>query len=129
RALGAGAEAHLPASAVLELNLAVGRLEAGAQGGGPAALALQGGEGELDVLAGAERVGGEVGAGAEVVADARAAHLHAIGVLALGVGDLEEGEDGVIANVLEEEALRTAELPAQLDLPVFQGHALGLVQA
>jgi hypothetical protein len=128
RAVAAGAEADLAAGAVLEEDLAVGRLEAGPELGAGAALALEGGEGELDVLAGAEGVGGEVGAGAEVVADAGAAHLDAVGVLALRVGDLEGGEERVFADVLEAEVLLEAELPAQLDLPVLQRHAVRLVQ-
>src|SRR5207237_1307627 len=87
-----------------------------------------GGEGELDVLAGAERVRGEVGAGAVVVAQAGAADVDAVGTLALRVGHLELGEDAVFAEVLQGEVLLAAELAAQLDLPVLQRHALRLVQ-
>ena len=68
RTVDAGPEAHLAARAVLEIDLAVVRLESRTQSLLAAALAFQRGEGELDVLAGAERVGGEVGAGAVVVA-------------------------------------------------------------
>src|SRR5207253_2269288 len=106
----------------------VRRLEAGPQLRGAAALALQGGEGELDVLAGAQRVRGEVRAGAVVVPQAGAADVDAVGALALRVDDLEFGEDAVVAEVLEGEVLFPAELAAQLDLPVFQRHACRLVQ-
>jgi hypothetical protein len=80
------------------------------------------------VLAGAQRVGGEVGAGAIVIAGVAAADVDAVGTLRLGVVDLEFGEDGVLTLVFQAEVLLPAELPAQLDLPVLQRHVLGLVQ-
>ena len=63
-----GPEAHLAAGAVLEIDLAVLGLKAVPQRRLAAALAFQRGERELDVLAGAERVRGEIGTGAVVVA-------------------------------------------------------------
>src|SRR5262249_61875390 len=95
----------------------------------PAALALQPGQRELDVLAGAQRVGGEVGAGAGVVAGVRPAHLDAVGVAAGRVGDRELRKDRLLAEVFQAELLLTAELPPQFDLPRLQRHAVGLVQA
>src|SRR5262249_53451002 len=58
----------------------------------------------------------------------RAPDLHAIGTLALRIDDLELGEEGLLPQVPQVEVLFPAELPAQLDLPVFQRHAFGLVQ-
>src|SRR5205807_422985 len=114
---------------VLEEDLAVGRLVAGLQLGPAAALALQFGEGELDVLAGAEGVGGEVGAGAVVVARPGAADLDAVAAPRLWVGDLELGEEAVAAEVLQAEVLLAPELAAQLPLPLLQAEVVGLVQA
>src|SRR5262249_48935005 len=113
--------------AVVQEDLAVRRLEAGRQGSLAAAAGLQLGQRELDVLAGTERVGLEVGAGAEVVARPAAADGDAVGVAAVRVGDLELGEDRVVTYVLQGEVLLAAELPPQLNLPGLQRHLLGLV--
>src|SRR5262249_40028765 len=53
----------------------------------------------------------------------------AVGVAALRVGDLELGEDRLGGEVAEAELLLAAELPPQLDLPVFQGHVFRLDEA
>src|SRR6185437_13904792 len=59
-ALGAGAETHLAARAIVQINLAVGRLKSRAQSRHAAALALQARERELDMLAGSQGVRGEI---------------------------------------------------------------------
>ena len=55
----------------------------------------------LDVLAGAERVGLEVRAGAGVVADLEPADGDRVLPAGLGVGDAVVGEDAVLAEVLD----------------------------
>src|SRR5205823_1247326 len=70
----------------------------------------------------------EIGARAEVVAEAGAADHDPVAVLALWVLDLELGEDRVVAEVAQREALLAAELPAQLNLPGLQGHVVRLLQ-
>src|SRR5262249_25582801 len=123
-----GPEADLPAGPVVQGDLAVRRLEAGAQLRGAAALPLQGGQGELDVLAGGGGGGGGGGAGAMVVARRLAAGVDTGGALRLRVADLELGDDALVAEVPELELLLTAELAPQLDLPVLERHARRLLQ-
>ena len=122
-------EAHFAASAIVEINLAVRRLKPGLQITSGGAFAFQFGQCELDVLAGAERVGGKVGAGAIIVARLRAANEDAVTALTLRVGHLEFGEDRMLADVLDKKVLLTAKLPAQLGLPLFQRHVIRFVQA
>src|SRR5262245_44531029 len=98
----------------------MGWLVAAFEGRLAAALAFEPAQREFDVLAGPEGVGGEIAAGAKVVAQVLAADQDLVGALALGIADLELGEDLVLAEVLEAELLVAAELPAQLDLPVFE---------
>ena len=126
RTVAAQAEADLAAGAVLQVNFAEFRLEAGFQGRGSAPLAFQHGQGELDVFAGPQGVGDEVGTGAGIVAGMEAANVDAVSPLALGIGDVEFREDGMFADVDQAEVLFAAELPSQLALPVFQRHVLGL---
>jgi hypothetical protein len=75
---------------------------------------------ELDVLARAERIGGEVRAAAVVVARPRSTDRHAIGTAASRIRDLEFGEDGLGSVVLEREGLLAPELPPELPLPRFE---------
>ena len=94
------------------------------------ALPLEPGQRELDVLAGAQRVDGEIGAGAEVLAQAlRRGSPRDRSASVCGIGDLELREDRLVAEVLQAELLLAAELPPQGDLPVFQRHVLRLAQA
>ena len=80
---------HRPLGVALAINLGL-----------LTAFALQHSQRELNVLARAERVGGEIRARAIVVAGQHAADVDAVGVLRLGVGDVEGGEDGMIADIL-----------------------------
>ncbi len=128
RTVLAGPETHLALVAVLKEDLAIRRLKPGFESNRPAPLPLQGGQHKLDVFTSAKSVCGEIGTGAMVVAETRAADADAVGVAALWIDDLELGEDGLIADVLEAIVLFTAELPPQLDLPIFERHAVGLVQ-
>jgi hypothetical protein len=80
------------------------------------------------VFAGAERVGGEIGARAEIIAQVRPANGDPVAILILRIGDFKFGKDGMLAEVLESKALIPAELPAQLNLPVLEGHSRGFVQ-
>src|SRR6185437_13154824 len=73
-------------------------------------------EHRLDVLAGAEGVGFEIGAGAGVVADVEAADVDFVLPLGLGVGDAEFGVDAVLAEVFNGELAGFRPLPAQVDL-------------
>jgi hypothetical protein len=71
------------------------------------------GKGEFDVLAGAEIVGREIGAGAAVVARLRAADDDPVAAPAFGVEDGEIGKHGIVAQILESEGLLATELAAQ----------------
>ena len=128
RAVAARPKAHFAAGAVLQENLAIRRLKARLQGGLAAPSAFDTGKRELDVFAGAQGVGGEVGAGTKVVGQAGAADSHTIARLALGIDDFEFREDGMLAEVLDGKILIAAELAAQLDLPVLQRHVLRFCQ-
>ena len=75
-----------------------------------------------DVLARAERVSGEVGTGASVVAGRGPTDGDAIRPPRRRIGDEKIGEDELIADVLERELLLAAELPPELRLPLFQRH-------
>jgi hypothetical protein len=70
----------------------------------------------LDVLAGAEGVGLEVGAGAGVVADLEAADTDLVLAAGGGVGDAVVAEDAVLAQVLDGKLLGAGALPAEVDL-------------
>ena len=107
--------------AIAQPHFAVVRLEAAAQPSLGAAAPFQTPEHVLDMLAGAQQVGGEVRAGAVVVARVRAPDRNAILAAVGRVSDLEFREDGFIAHVLETEGLRAAELAAQGNLPVGRG--------
>jgi len=102
---------------------------AGFEGAGAALDVAQAGERELDVLAGAQRVGHKVRAGAEIIAQTIAADSHAVGAPALRIGDSEVGKDRLAAEIDELELLLPPELPAQRGLPGFEGHVLGLARA
>src|SRR5262249_31005782 len=100
--------------AVLEEDLGEGdgRLLAAQLDGG---LLAQGGQDGLDVLAGAQGVGAEVGALAGVVADVEAADRNPVLPPRLGVADLVVAEDAVAAQVLDLEPLLGRPLPADVD--------------
>ena len=82
----------------------------------------------FDMFARAQGVDGEVGAGAEVLAQCLAADRHAIGPPGLGIGDLELGEQRLVAKILHAELLRLGELPPQRHLPLVQRHFFRLPQ-
>ena len=102
--------------------LAVAEVDFGVGDGGLLAVQLgrrlvaQRGEDGLDVLAGAERVGAEVGALASVVAGVEAPDGDAVLALGLGVGDLVVAEDAVAPQVLDAQPLLGGPLPPDVDL-------------
>src|SRR5450631_4466869 len=106
----AGAKPHQALAAVLQVNLAVRRVKPMRQRLLSAALCFQRAEYELDVLAGAEVVGGEIGAGTEVLPRLRPADRHPVAASALWIGHLKLGKHRPPANVLQLERLRTTEL-------------------
>ena len=108
----------------MQIDLAERRLEGSRQRLAVLRVPPETGERELDVLARPQRVRGEVRARAEVVPGLAAADRDPIDVPALGVGDLELGEDRMTAAVLQEEPLLAAELAAQRRLPRLQRHPL-----
>ena len=118
RAALAGTKAHMSSAGIVEPDLAVLGLETARQRGLAAALLGQAGERELDVLAGAQVVGREVGAAAEVAAQRAAADGHAVARAALRVVHAEVGEHRFVPQVLQLEGLFAAELAAQGGLPV-----------
>ena len=127
-AILAGAKPHFAPRAVLNVDFAVVRTEAGLERRLAAAPLSQPAEHELDVLAGSERAGGEVGAGAKIVAQLGPANGDAIRVLAFGIGDFELGEDRLAADVPPGKLLIAAKLPPQFPLPRFQRHPGRLMQ-
>ena len=128
RAVAADAEPHVPLHAVVDADAAVRRLVAREQSALRAALPRQSCQDELDVLAGAEGVRLEVGAGTEVPVRFRAADDHAVNTAVLGIGEPELGEDGMLPDVLDAKGLLSAELPAKLSLPYLQRHVRRLVK-
>jgi hypothetical protein len=94
------------------IDFAVRRLKSGAQSRDAAALAFQNGQGELDVLAGAERVGGEIRTRAVVVSRLHAANVDAIGIPRLRIKHIEDGKNRMFAGVFEAKVLLAAELTA-----------------
>ena len=122
RAALAGAESHAALRALVQPQCTVRGLPAALQGGlGPAPL-QQLAEHELDVLAGAQLVGGVVGTGAGAAARLGAADGHAVAAVGGRVDHLEVTEHRVAAQVGPLEILRPAELAAQGPLPVFGRH-------
>src|SRR5205807_545817 len=106
----------------------VSGLMAGFEGLAASLLAFQPGQREFNVLAGAQRVGGEVGAAAMVVARLQSANAHTVRPARLRVGDGELREERLLAEVAKTVFLFAPELAAQLALPVFQRHVLRFVQ-
>ena len=123
-ALVAGPECDLPLGSVPHVNLRVGRMKAGLQFPPRPGFVLQAAERELDVLAGAQRIHGKVGAGTVVLTQAGTADSHSVGTLALGVGHFELGKHRLAADVPDLEFLFAAVLLAQGDLPILQRHPL-----
>jgi hypothetical protein len=121
RAAAADTQAHAPRAGIVEPDLAVFGFEAARQRSLGAAPLGQPGERELDVLAGAQVVGCEVRAAAEVAAQRTAADGHAVLRAALRVVHAELGEHWLVAQVLQLESLLAAELAAQCGLPVGHG--------
>src|SRR5438132_1184147 len=83
-------------------------------------LVLEGGQDGLDMLAGAQRVGAEVGAFAGIVAQVEAANADAIGAAGGRVADLVVAEDAVAAQVLDAQLLLGGPLAANVDLLLAQ---------
>jgi hypothetical protein len=82
-------------------------------------------EHRLDVLAGAERVGLEVRAGADVVPDLEAPDGNRVLPAGLRVGHPVVGEHAVLAQVLDLELDRLRPLPADVDLDLAEhGYSL-----
>jgi hypothetical protein len=125
RKVAAEAQADASLAGVVEEELAERTLEAAASACLPSGRADLG-EGEFDVLAGAEVVGREIGARAAVVAGLRAADDDPVAAPAVGVEDRELGKDRVVAEILEAERLLAAELTAQRALPVVGRQVAGL---
>ena len=98
------------------------------QGGGALTLALQRPQRKLDVLARPQGIGREVRARTKILARLDAANGNPVRVLVVRIGDLKFGEDRMSAQVFEDEALLSAELPAKLPLPFLQLHFLRLAQ-
>ena len=128
RAIGPGPENNFPLSPITDINLRVGRTESGRQLAPRLAVTFQLSQCELDVLAGAQRVDGEIGARAVIVAQARAADRHPVGPPCLGVSYLEFGEDCLAADVLDLELLFPAVLPPQIHLPCLDRHLFRLAK-
>jgi hypothetical protein len=108
----ASPEPHLPRTAVPQIDFAVPGPKTALQCLFATALALEACQNELDVLAGAEIVRSEVRTRTEIVTEFGAANGDAVAGTAAGVGDTEFGRSIVLAEILEFEFLRPAELPS-----------------
>ena len=84
---------------------------------------------ELDVLAGAQLVGGVIGTGAVVIARIQPAYRHAVGAARFRVAHLEFGEKRFGTQVLQRELLLAPELAAQRALPFSWIHLFGAMGA
>ena len=112
RAIGAGAKAQAAMAAVVQDDLAVRRRVAARECRLAAAPGSKPGERELDVLPGAEIIGCEVQAGAQVVTRRAAANGDAIAPAAVGVDDAKLRKHRClfcIHQVLQLEALLAAD--------------------
>lgn len=118
RAVRAGAEMHSAPSIVAQIDLGKRRTPPAGEGGLRPTLLPEPGQNELDVLAGAQLVGGVVRAGAVVVAGTETAYRHAIAGLRLWVADAKLRKERLVAPVLQSEHLIAPELAAQCALPV-----------
>src|SRR5579884_2612396 len=105
------------------MNLRLLDVGLAAADGGRRVVAQHGQDG-LDVLAGAQRVGLEVGALTEVVADVEAADADAVLAAAGRVGHLEVAEDAVAPQVGDLELLLGGAAAAQVDLFLAEHRAL-----
>ncbi|MHB8428776.1 MAG: hypothetical protein ACYDGU_13720 [Acidiferrobacterales bacterium] len=83
-----------------------------------AALLLQPGECEFNVLAGSQLVGRVIWAGAEVVVRLQSADSHAVVGLRLRIADQKVREEGLRAKIFQVKGLLPSELAAQSTLPV-----------
>lgn len=71
-------------------------------------------------LAGAEFIGGVIGAGAEIVARTMAAYRHTVAGAGGGIADAEIGKEAFLAQIYQAESLLAPELPTQRALPVYR---------
>src|SRR5262249_483577 len=118
RAVTSGAETNGPGSVVAQIDRRIGRPPAAREGRLGTAFLLQGGKGELDVLAGAEVVGRVVRAGTKILPGQYAPYCYAIARLRLRVDDAEVGKERVGADILQRERLFSPELATQDALPI-----------
>src|ERR1700674_1152102 len=129
RTVDSSTKTHSARPGVTEIDLTECRVETVLQRRLAATLGLDAFKGAFDMFAGAQVVGGKVGARAKVLADARSANRDPVTATALRVSYGEFREDRLATEVFEEEGLLTPELPAQPNLPVFGAHFLGTAQA
>ena len=118
---------HAALRAVAKVDLAVRRLKSPHKRGTAAAPACEPCKREFDVLACPEIVGGEIRAGAVVLARRRSADRDAVAPAARRVGHAVFGKHGLIADVLQNELLLPSELAAQCRLPRIGLHSLGRI--
>jgi hypothetical protein len=121
RAVRSGTEVHRARAVVAQVDLGKRRTPPPGESGLRPTLLLQPGEDELDVLAGAEFVGGVVRARAVVVAGIEAAYRHAVAGLRLRVANAKLREERLTAAVFQHERLFAPELTPQRALPVGGG--------
>ena len=117
RTFSAGSKPNLPFTAIMQIEFAVGRMKAPHQRLPAAALCLQLPEHKFNVLADPEVIGGEIRAGAEILANLSAANSYAVTATAARVGDGEFREYRFVTEIFIFERLRASKLPAQLPLP------------
>src|SRR6185312_2260817 len=85
-----------------------------------AALFLQPGKREFEVLAGSQFAGGIIGAGTEIAARPQATYRHAIAGLRRGIADPKFREKRFGGQIFKPESLLAAELSAQAALPIHR---------
>ncbi|MEO8133030.1 MAG: hypothetical protein ABI831_03510 [Betaproteobacteria bacterium] len=122
----AAPQAYASLSPIVEKQFAEGRLEALGKGRFSPAPDPEPRQGEFNVFAGSQIVGGIVGTGAIVLARAIAANRYPVAARGFRVGYGKVGEHRVVPKILDPKILLAAKLPAQRALPVIDRQVHGL---
>ena len=129
RTVRSGAKMHAAFAFIAQVQLRKYWLVASRKRCLGAALFLQPGKREFEVLASPQLAGGIIGARTEIAAGPQAANRHAIAGFRNGIADPELGEERFAAQIFKPEGLLAAELAAQAALPVHRRKISGRMGA
>ena len=120
RAIRSGTKMHAAFAFIAQIQLGKCGLVAARERRLCAALFLQPGKREFEVLAGPQFAGGIIGARTEIAARPQASNRHAIAGFRHGIADPKLGEKRFAGQIFKPEGLLAAELSAQAALPVHR---------